>query len=206
MTAEDTRLPAQKRELRRRYAAARDGLPPADREQRSALANGLAWNWLKAQGARSLLAYAPFRSELDCGLLIERAWEDGITVLLPRALPGGKLALYTVRSWREMTPGAFGILEPLPGAAEAWPAECGLPEAALVPGLAFDRRGGRLGYGQGYYDRLLAASAERGRTLWAGLAFELQLDQEIPAEPHDALMDYVITEQGICDCRKEREA
>lgn len=206
MTAEDTRLPALKRELRRRYAAARDGLPPVERERRSALASGHARDWLRAQGARSLLAYAPFRSELDCGLLIEQAWQDGVTVVLPRALPGGKLALYSVRSWRETAPGAFGIPEPLPGVAETWPAGSGLPEAALVPGLAFDRRGGRLGYGQGYYDRLLAVSAERGGTLWAGLAFELQMDREVPAEPHDAFMDYVITEQGIYDCRKRRKA
>lgn len=80
----------------------------------------------------------------------------------------------------------------------------------FVPGLAFDSRGGRLGYGRGYYDRLRAAwEAELPETarppVWAGLAYGLQLVQEVPMDDHDAYMDMLITEDGIIHCRKERE-
>lgn len=198
---------SRKRQLRAERAAARGGLSPEERRELSARACAHAQDWLQASGAETLLAYMPLRSELDTRPLIAAAWAAGGRVLLPRVIPGSaSMSLHEVRSWEELAPGAYGIHEPLPSIL-AWEA---VPDAVLVPGLAFDRRGGRLGYGQGYYDRLRArwqSEAPRGsvQPLWAGLAYELQLVTEVPMEPHDAFMDMLITENGIWRCRKENK-
>ena len=208
------RLALRKRELRAGKAALRDGLSTEQRVHLSALVCSHAWTWFSQLNAASLLAYAPFRSELDCRPLLAAAWAEGTTVLLPRVnRESAALSIHPVRAWEELVPGAYGIPEPVAensGSAIsgvrglAW-----LPAAVFVPGLAFDRRGGRLGYGRGYYDRLRAgweaASPESAvRPLWVGLAYDLQVEPEVPLEEHDALMDILITENGIWDCRKER--
>lgn len=207
-------LAVRKRELRAGKAALRDGLSPEQRGQLSARVCSHAWSWFTEAGAASLLAYAPFRSELDCRPLLNKAWAAGHEVWLPRVRrESGTLSLHPVRSWEELVPGAYGIPEPAagssaPAGSAAGSGEC-LPDVVFVPGLAFDLRGGRLGYGRGYYDRLRAELEQRQpgagrRPLWAGLAFALQVVPEVPLEEHDALMDLLITENGIWDCRKER--
>ncbi|WNS41224.1 5-formyltetrahydrofolate cyclo-ligase [Paenibacillus sp. MMS20-IR301] len=202
------RLALRKRELRAETAASRDGLLPEQRERLSALVCSHAWSWITAEKVRSLLAYAPFRSELDCRPLLMHAWAENCEVLLPRVnREAGTLGIHPVRSWDELVPGAYGIPEPAAGGAVP-AADSGLPEAVFVPGLAFDRRGGRLGYGQGYYDRLRAAGTagaqETVRPLWIGLAYNLQVVPEVPLEEHDALIDMLITENGIWNCREEK--
>lgn len=209
-------LAARKRELRAGKAAQRDSLSLEQREQLSARVCHYAWSWFTQAGAASLLAYAPFRSELDCLPLLREAWAGGHDVWLPRVdRENGILSLHSVDAWEELVPGAYGILEPAAGSITLAGAAPGagrqLPDAVFVPGLAFDLRGGRLGYGRGYYDRL-RADLEQGhagsgrRPLWIGLAYGLQLVPEVPLEEHDALMDLLITENGIWDCRKERVA
>ncbi|WP_238652324.1 5-formyltetrahydrofolate cyclo-ligase [Paenibacillus piscarius] len=207
-------LAARKRELRAGKAAERDSLSLVQREQLSARVCHHAWSWFTQAGAVSLLAYAPFRSELDCLPLLREAWAGGHDVWLPRVdRESGTLSLHSVGAWEELVPGAFGIPEPAAGSITLAGAETGtggnLPDAVFVPGLAFDLRGGRLGYGRGYYDRLRAGweqtpSGNNRRPLWVGLAFGVQLVPEVPLEEHDALMDLLITENGIWDCRKER--
>ncbi|WP_340021621.1 5-formyltetrahydrofolate cyclo-ligase [Paenibacillus sp. FSL K6-1096] len=207
-------LAARKRELRAGKAALRDGLSLEDRAQLSARVCNHAWSWFTQAGAASLLAYAPFRSELDCLPLLREAWAGGHDVWLPRVdRESGTLSIHPVGSWEELVPGAYGIPEPAAGSKALAGAESGagrhLPDVVFVPGLAFDLRGGRLGYGRGYYDRLRAAweqghPGDTRRPLWIGLAFGLQLLPEVPLEEHDALMDLLITENGIWDCRKER--
>jgi 5-formyltetrahydrofolate cyclo-ligase len=209
------RLALRKRELRAGMAALRDGLSVELRDRLSAQVCSHAWTWFLQEQAGSLLAYAPFRSELDCRPLLAEAWARGHEVLLPRVIRDtGALSIYPVRSWEELAPGAYGILEPVTGSPGAGGSRAGgssrLPDAVFVPGLAFDGRGGRLGYGRGFYDRLWAAwEAElpesAARPVWVGLAYDLQLVPEVPLEEHDALMDVLITENGIRDCRKERK-
>ena len=86
------------------------------------------------------MAYVPFRSELDTTGLIERAWDAGIEVLVPRSHPADRsMTLYRLRAWDELAPGAYGILEPDPAIAEAIH-ESVVPEAVFVPGAGFDFR------------------------------------------------------------------
>ena len=75
-------------------------------------------------------------------------------------------------------------------------------DTVLIPGSVFDPSGGRLGYGGGFYDRFLTEAAPRAIRL--GVAFELQLVDQVPMEPHDQYMDILVTEQQIYDCRRIR--
>lgn len=98
-----------------------------------------------------------------------------------------------------MVPNRFGILEPPRGTFKSI-----LPESIdlfLLPGLAFDRRGGRLGYGRGHYDRLLEGLPSHIKK--AGLAFEFQIVSHIPQMPGDVLMDYVVTPNGCITCQRD---
>ncbi|QWU17198.1 5-formyltetrahydrofolate cyclo-ligase [Paenibacillus sophorae] len=207
MTDGDLQLVASKRELRSRAAAVRDEINPLRRGEWSSLVCRHALEWLEETGVKSLMVYVPFRSELDTRPLIEWCWANERKVILPRVhADTGELSLHRVESWNELAQGAYGIPEP----AETSPAigeEAG-PLVVFVPGLAFDARGGRLGYGRGYYDRLWArfrvsASGTPENTVWIGLAYGAQVLPEVPMDVHDAYMDMLITEEGMLNCRKK---
>ena len=209
MSGHDIVLAEEKQVLRRQMAIERDTLSPDQREYLSSLVCHHAWNFLQScgQSAASLMTYAAFRSELDTRPLIAKAWEEHWKVSLPRVLPGsGTMTMHSIHSWDDLAPGAYGI--PEPRVSEEPGGRNSLPDYVFVPGLAFDKRGGRLGYGRGYYDRLRAAwehlipSASKP-PLWIGLAYGLQLVEEVPMDAHDAFMDILITEGGILECRKE---
>lgn len=191
----------RKRELRRQLGSLRDSLAPQERSGGSEAACALALAVLERMQASSVLVYIPFRSELDTIPLIQGAWKRGIEVAAPRCIPSSKeMELYRLTDLDELRPGAYGILEPDPQLAPRWPEER-LPDAVLVPGLAFTAEGGRLGYGGGYYDRYYSKlHAESGRPMprWLGLAFEAQLvaRELLPLESHDLRLDAVVTERG----------
>jgi len=149
-----------------------------------------------------LLAYVSFRREVDTWEIMFAALGEGRTLALPRVEPGGRLSLRAVRDpLHELVPGAFGIPEPAPSSPLLEPEAVDL---VLVPGVAFDRRGYRLGYGGGYYDRLLAdmrspaVTARRSSpAVAAGLAYDFQIVDELPVGPHDQRVDLVLTERGV---------
>ncbi|MFC3787683.1 5-formyltetrahydrofolate cyclo-ligase [Paenibacillus sp. GCM10012307] len=192
-----------KQELRRRMAAIRDKLAGEERRRLSALIGAEAARWLADNNIRSMMAYVSFRSEVDTTPLIDWAWSEGIALVAPRCIPSTKeMILYQLTGWNQLQTGAYGIREPNPGLAAAWDPER-MPEAVLVPGLAYDLQGGRLGYGGGYYDRFFEQAVYQtsagGRVpYWLGLSFEAQLvaDGRIPGEPHDIRLDAVFTERG----------
>lgn len=196
----NAQLDASKRELRRAAAAARDALSPQERETFSLSACRYGLEFVHAADAAAVMAYAPFRSELDIRPLIEACWQEGRSLIVPRVHSNtGELSLHEIRSWNELAQGTLGIPEP----AENAPETDVVPDVIFVPGLAFDPRGGRLGYGRGYYDRLRArleetagAEASQG-SVWIGTAFGVQIVEEVPMDKHDAYMDWVMTETGI---------
>jgi 5-formyltetrahydrofolate cyclo-ligase len=147
------------------------------------------------QGAASLALYMPAKGETGTDLLLRSALADGRRVFYPRVIKGGdgRMEFVEVRGLGDFAPGAFGIMEP-------GPSLCGVPEGAfspdlvVVPGLAFDRRGRRLGFGGGYYDRFFAQSS---RLTLAGFCFSFQLCREVPADPWDVTMDAVCTDEEL---------
>jgi 5-formyltetrahydrofolate cyclo-ligase len=146
--------------------------------------------------ARTVLCYVSFRSEVATHDFIRQMWADGKRVVVPYCA-ARHLELFCFRSFDDLIPGTLGILEPRPelrGAAERRASASEL-DLLVIPGLAFDRHGGRVGYGKGYFDRLLPAA--RDDALLAGVAFECQLFDAVPMEPYDVRVDAVVTEAAI---------
>jgi 5-formyltetrahydrofolate cyclo-ligase len=183
----------EKRQLRQRLLGRRGALSAERREQcsRDACAHLLACERLMS--ADVILAYYPFRDELDILPFLEEAMRRGKEIWLPRTIPEKREMIPCRYTGKQMlAQGAYGIWEPDPTKAEA--ADIDRLDAVLVPGVGFDRRGGRLGYGGGYYDRFLAGLEHRPFLL--GIGFAVQIVERVPMEPHDILLDGVVSEAG----------
>jgi 5-formyltetrahydrofolate cyclo-ligase len=183
----------RKRRARRRSLAARDTLPEAERARRSAAVCARAARLPELQAASGLFLFAAFRSEVDTGPLIAWALEHGKAVCVPRVLGPAVMEAYRITDpSTDLAPGAWGIPEPSDDLEPADPKEL---DAAVVPGSVFDAAGRRCGYGGGFYDAYLPRLREGVPRI--GLAFELQLVDELPCEPHDLPVHVVVTESRV---------
>ena len=180
--------------LRETVLLRRDALPEGERASLSGRILRGILDLPAYQDSGVVLAYASFGTELRTDEFLRHVLDDGKVLLLPRVERGG-LRLYEV--WdvaRDLAPGTWGIREPQPDRCPR--ADPGRVGFALIPGVAFDRKGRRLGYGGGFYDRLISAGLP-GRTPLVSGAFEVQVVDEVPVGPHDAPVDAVVTEEGI---------
>jgi len=134
--------------------------------------------------------YSPVRGEVDTSLLCRTLQETGRSPVFPRVV-GEHLEFVRITGTDALTRGSFGVLEP---EGEDRVDMRGI-DLLVVPGVAFDRRGHRLGYGKGYYDRAL--QEDDSRPLLAGLAFAFQLVERLPAQPHDVQLQMLATETGL---------
>ncbi|MBF9234814.1 5-formyltetrahydrofolate cyclo-ligase [Microvirga alba] len=183
-------LPEFKNRLRREAFARRDALDEAFRHQASQRIAELALGFHNLENVTPVGGYWPIRSEVDPRPLMEALVSRGQNVALSQVIHPHM----TFRLWQPgdvLVPGGFGVQEPGPDAPEA------VPVALLVPLLAFDRRGGRIGYGKGHFDRAIAALEQRHRILTIGLAYAVQEIDQVPVEPHDRPLDAVITEAEL---------
>ncbi|MFG1477637.1 5-formyltetrahydrofolate cyclo-ligase [Xanthobacter sp. V4C-4] len=151
---------------------------------------------LAAPAGHRIALFATFRDEIDTRPLAEALWARGAALALPVIVGRGRPLLF--RAWlpgAELPPaGAFAIPTPLPDCPEV------TPDVVLVPLAAFDRRGLRVGYGGGFYDRTLAELRRSGPVTAAGFAFACQEVAHVPAEPHDEPVDVMITEADVFRC------
>lgn len=139
--------------------------------------------------AKAVLCYVSLPYEVETRRLIEQMLASGKRVIVPR-VQGRTLLLSEVHDpVADLAPGAFGVLEPTPKTIR--PVRPDELDLALVPGLAFDRRGHRLGHGHGYFDRLLARLPETVPTV--GLCFSFQLLDCLPTHPHDQAVDALVS-------------
>lgn len=144
-----------------------------------------------ARERQQVAAYAALPSEVDLRPLVRDLLRRGARVAFPRVAKDRDLHFAHVASLDELRPGAFGVDEPHGDAIDL-----ASLDAVLVPGVAFDRRGARIGFGGGYYDRALAAiRAANPDAIFIGVAFCTQLVEEVPIEPWDILMDQIVTER-----------
>jgi len=143
--------------------------------------------------ARTVLCYVSFRSEVSTHAFFARMWADGKRVVVPYCR-AQHLELFCFSNFDDLAPGMLGILEPKPELRVQSQRRAEVQELDLlvIPGLAFDRQGGRLGYGKGYFDRLLLGA--RADALLAAVAFECQLFDNVPMQSYDVRVDAVITE------------
>jgi 5-formyltetrahydrofolate cyclo-ligase len=187
--------------LRTERLAARDALAAAARHDASIRIAASVASLPTFADANVVLLTWPFRSEWDTRPLLAAAYAAGKTVVLPRVDRTTRmLCLHAVVDPdRDVEVGFQGIPEPRPDAPAVGPDAI---DWVLVPGIAFDRTGARLGYGGGFYDRLLPL-LRPGIPRIAG-AFELQLTEHVPIAPHDLRVDAVVTETRRIDCREDR--
>jgi 5-formyltetrahydrofolate cyclo-ligase len=187
--------------LRRTVLARRDALDPASRARlsRSALARLRALDAFRA--ARAVLGFASFGSELETRPFLEEVLASGRTLVLPRVdREARRLVLFRVgRLETDLRPGVWGIPEPDP--ARCGPAAPAEIDFIVMPGVAFDPDGGRLGYGAGYYDRLLASWPSRLPSLVA-VAFALQIVPAVPVVAGDHRVDLVVTDSRTYSRRR----
>jgi 5-formyltetrahydrofolate cyclo-ligase len=191
---ESAEIQARKQALRGEARARRRRQPAADSLSRT------IFEWVMAaseyRSARTLMSYVSFRSEVSTREFIASAWRDGKQVVVPFCA-AERLELFRLQSFDELAAGTLGILEPQPALRELAERRAEVEELDLiiVPGLAFDASCGRIGYGKGFYDRLLAQAP--AKTAIVGVAFQCQIFAEVPLLPYDIRADKVITEQAI---------
>ncbi|GAB5604139.1 5-formyltetrahydrofolate cyclo-ligase [Sideroxyarcus sp. TK5] len=197
-------IQARKLTLRQRIIAARENLAASERLRLSHAILGAVSGLPVYQQASTVLGYLNFGAELATEVWLEQALRDGKRVLLPRVNRASKhLDLYQIQDLRQdVAPGSWGIREPLIERCIKEEAP-GTIDFILLPGVAFTRNGGRLGYGGGFYDRLLARMPHRPALVAA--AFGLQVVEDIPLEDTDRAVEWLVTENEILRCNRERE-
>ncbi len=185
----------QKATLRREAIARRDALPA---EARKAAAETIAARSFPIAVAPGTIVsgFMPLKSEINPLPLMQKLADAGVELALPAIAGRGKPLI--MRAWRfgeALDRGQWGIREPKPEAPEV------APDILLVPLVAFDRAGHRIGYGAGYYDMTITGLRARKPVTAVGIAFAAQEIAAVPTTPRDARLDLVLTEREVIDLR-----
>lgn len=181
---------------RKRILEVRDNISPKERNERSDEIRKKVLETLRTYAPETLHLFLSFGSEPDTLPLLGPIWQMGIRTVVPVVLRTG-IVLVPYAEGTPLRPGPFGIGEP-PVSQTVPPDSVDL---FLLPGIAFDRSGGRLGYGKGYYDRLLTGlSSPR-----IALAFHEQIIDRTPLLENDILVDTIITDKEIIHCARSQQ-
>ena len=193
-------LRAEKKQMRSAVLARRDAMSPSERAVASRAIVDKLCTLASYQSANVVLIYMTFGSEIDTKPFFERIVTDGKVVVLPRVDKTSQaLLLHSVESVTELQSNGWGIFEPATAAPMVALKEVGF---ALLPGVAFDRTGNRLGYGRGYYDKLLSRADPKLARVAA--AYACQIVEKVPAGPCDQIIDTLITENEIITILHDR--
>ncbi|MGZ5880979.1 MAG: 5-formyltetrahydrofolate cyclo-ligase [Xanthobacteraceae bacterium] len=195
MDHHSTSIADAKAALRREALARRDGLPP---DMRAAAAQTIAEQPFPCAVAAGAIVsgFMPLKSEINPMPLMRRLAAAGAQLALPAVAGRGKpLTMRAFAFGEPLVAGVWGIREPGPDAREVF------PDIVIVPLLAFDRAGRRLGYGAGYYDMTITGLRARKPVIAVGIAFAAQEIPFVPTTARDAALDLVLTEHEVIDCR-----
>ena len=176
----------EKKDIRKLVFSKRKEMAQAELERRSAVICDTLMQLEAFRRAKAVYVYMDCKGEVSTRPLIEAAWKLGKRVAAPK-VHGEEMTYYYITSYDDVAPGYYDIPEPVTGRAAS-------DEDALliVPGVGFDEKRGRCGYGKGFYDRYLSVHTQHTT---AAVAFEFQMMEEIPTAPHDILPQYLITEE-----------
>lgn len=183
--------------LRQAAIARRDALPAAERQQAAEAIAARPFPIAIAPGA-VVSGFMPLKSEINPLPLMRKLADGGATLALP--VVAGKGRPLVMRAWTfggPLASGVWGIREPMP---EAPAVE---PDILLVPLLAFDRHGHRLGYGAGYYDMTIAALRAKKPVVAIGIGYAAQEVETVPITPRDEPLDLVLTERETIEVRSK---
>ena len=178
----------EKKEIRKRYKMLRNGMSEIEVKEKS---DRICQNIISSnlfQQAEKILAYAPLGNEVDIRSVIEEGWRQQKRIAFPKVF-GETMRYFEISSFSELEEGTFHVMEPVETNPIDW------EEAlVLVPGVAFDFQGNRMGYGKGYYDRFLEGKPDCKKL---GVAYEVQVADQLPTEENDLPMEYLVTEKGV---------
>jgi len=195
----------KKRKIRQEFLKKRNNLSRDEIKSKSEKIEKELFSLPEFQRAKTVMFYVSFRSEVETEKMTRNALKLKKKIVIP-VVHGEKIVVSEIKNLKkELTKGSFGIKEP----KKEFRRRVNQKEIDLVvvPGVVFDKRGGRLGYGRGYYDRFLRSKSIRSRMSRSrqcaliGLAFDLQIARKIPLVKEDMKVDKIVTESGIVDCK-----
>lgn len=173
----------------------RNSIPVGEKVKKSEMIIGRLVSLEEFKTARSIMVYSSLKDEVGTKEIIEHCFSAGKQVSVPK-IQDGSLIPCLINSFEDLGKGMFGVPEP----KTIFPVEKKSIELFIVPGIAFDKAGNRIGYGYGYWDRLLSGV---DKTLIIGLAFECQIVENINVEPQDRMVGKIVTEDRVIICRRK---
>jgi 5-formyltetrahydrofolate cyclo-ligase len=184
------------KDLRKKILALRDGISSDDLTLKSKSISEKIIAFKEIEMARNIFIYVNFRSEVITIPLINDLMNRDKVISVPKTyVEENRMdAIHIINMKEDLVPGYRDILEPRPDLLQTNITEPQNIDVIILPGSVFDERGGRMGYGGGYYDRFVEKIPFAVRI---GLAFEEQVVAEAPLQPHDELLDYIVTEKRI---------
>jgi len=180
---------AWKKQIRKEMKERRQQLSPAQVEQLSRQVRQRVEELYPVQEASNIMAYASIGNEVNLLPLLEKWRQEGRTILLPRVESGGRMEAVIWTGWDRIKSGPFGIREPL-----GEPFDPASIDVVLTPGLVFDYKGYRLGYGKGYYDRFLTRLSPSA--FFCGIGYEFQVIENVHPHPGDIPMHWIVTDHS----------
>lgn len=181
-----------KKAIRDKIKKKREDIPLEEQQTKSKKILGALTSHPLYKSAEEIYCYVSFGGEVDTRELVDRSLKMGKKVAVPKILVNNLMEFYYINSLKELEEGHYGILEPLP--VKKAPGICAL---VVMPGVAFDKQGGRIGYGKGYYDAYLKHHPSLRRI---ALAFEMQCMEHLPREAHDVAPEFLVTEKKVYLC------
>lgn len=190
----------EKREIRKRIMALRNAMPAEAIAAKSGEIVRRLKELPEIRESSTLMVFLNFRSEVVTDGLIEWGWDTGKRIVVPLCRPENReMTPCRIDSFADLETGHYGIREPRADRLRFVPPE--EIDTVLVPAVAFDRRGYRVGYGGGYYDRFLPKAPQAARI---GAVFACQIVPEVPIDLYDAQAQRIVTEEGIIVPADER--
>lgn len=148
--------------------------------------------------SNNIFTYLNFRNEVKTNKIINHIMQNNKNIYIPLCNTSIKeIIICKMDNWEDVETGTFGILEPKPGTIKI--SNRKHIDLVIVPGIVFDIKGNRIGYGAGYYDKFF--SSLKKEILKIGICYSFQIVKSLPASPHDIPMDYIITEKEIINCK-----
>ena len=185
-----------KAQIRHELLSKRDSIPPEVRRVKNRMVCERMLSLDEFNNASIIFFFASFRTEVDTTEMIKSALTSGKRVLLPKVdKDRHELLLYEIRDFSELTPGFMGIPEP---SFQGRQMSINDADIVIIPGAGFDASGNRIGYGGGYYDRLLSGLQKQIPAI--APAYEEQVVDTIPSEPHDIRVQMIVTDRRVIRC------
>jgi 5-formyltetrahydrofolate cyclo-ligase len=191
-----SQLSESKRQMREQISQLRKAVTAAESARAEQAAARALMDLGLARRAKQIALYAALSYELPTRLLFDAVVEKTGAALLPRTADPLGLEFFAVARWEDLRPGTFGVLEPQNDGAAV---RLMSGDLVVVPGVAFDEDGYRLGHGKGYYDRAFAAELGDAPTL-VGFGYEFQIVDAVPHDHRDRQMDAIVTDRRVRDC------